>query len=297
MPMKTTLTALLALLVTASGGAAEPLDPSKPADAVNILRKIQCSMKDQEQITFWWFGTAYSRRMGERDKALFQVEGMNTRACVSDTHPERGKGFRLVSREILLYKDPKTGEVLNQWENPWTGETVDVLHVENDPVNFQSYEIGRDGQPATWEGHIHNGGFWDRNTVPLYYPNTLGGDYQAEIGGTYHATEMFNFFGPADKLLDPSVDTAEVRVGWSRMSDWLPWMNMGGREGIIYMHTSGTKLGSWDELSDTLKREIRTHYPKYETPPPVDDDRRNVTSWSYFRDVREGKRELPDRYK
>ncbi|MFK7956533.1 MAG: DUF1838 family protein [Lysobacterales bacterium] len=297
MPFGRIVTLLILLFATVAASAAEPLDPSKPYDAVNLTRKIQCSMKDGEQITFWWYGTAYSRRMGEKDKALFQVEGMNTRACVSDTHPERGKGFRLVSREILLYKDPKTGEVLNQWENPWTGETVDVLHVENDPVNFQSYEIGRNGQPASWDGHIHNGGFWARNTVPLYYPNVLASEYQKEIGGTYHATEMFNFFGPADKLLDPNVNTAEVRVGWSRMSDWLPWMNMGGREGIIYMHTAGTKLGSWDELSDTMKSEIRKYYPKYETPPPVDDDRRNVTSWSYFRDVREGKRELPDRYK
>ncbi|MEM1090546.1 MAG: DUF1838 family protein [Pseudomonadota bacterium] len=291
------LVPLLGLLIAAGAMADDQLDPAIPADAVKIQRKIQCSLTDGEQVTFWWYGNAYSRRMGEKDRLLFKVEGMNTRACVSETHPERGDGFRLVSREILLYKDPETGEVLNHWENPWTGEKVDVLHVENDPVNFQSYEIGRSGQPVSWDGDMHNGGFWQRSTVPLWYPNTLAGDFQGEIGGTYHATEMFNFFGPVDKLLDPDVATAEVRVGWSRMSDWLPWMKMGGREGIIYMHTAGTKLGAWDELSDTMKAEIRKHYPKYETPPPLNDERRNVTSWSYYRDVKEGKRELPDRYK
>ena len=55
------------------------------------------------------------------------------------------------------------------------------------------------------------------------------------------------------------------------------------------------KLKSFDELSDTMKAEIDKHYPEYRNPPPLDDDRRNVTSWMYFKDVREGTVEAPDR--
>ncbi|MEM9529385.1 MAG: DUF1838 family protein [Pseudomonadota bacterium] len=293
--MKFALILPLSLFAAAAAADGHGLDPNKPADAITLARKIMCSTEDGAEATYWWHGRAYSRRMGERDKLLFLVEGMNVRACTSDTHPERGNGYRLVSREILLYKDPKTGEVLSKWENPWTGEEVDVLHVANDPVNFQSYEMGRDGQGATWSGEFKNDGWFQSNTVPLFYPNPLASEFQAEIGGTYHATEMFNFFGPKEDLLDPNVKSADVRVGWSRMSDWLPWMKMGGRDGMIYMHTAGSKLRSWDELSDTLKTEIRKHYPEYTNAPPLDDDRRNVTSWSYFRDVRAGKVKVPER--
>ncbi len=275
--------------------AADQLDPENPSDALTINRKIQCSLVDGEAVTWYWFGNAYSRRMGERDKVLFKVEGMNTRACSTVDHPERGRGYKLVSREILLYKDPKTGEVLSSWENPWTGETVEVLHVANDPVNFQAHEMGRDGNPAGFRGTIANDHWWMTSTVPLFYPNPLAGEFQPEIGGTYHATEMFNFFGNKDSLLDPELNTAPAKVGWVRMSDWLPWMKMGGREGVIYMHTAGHKLDSWDELSDTMKEQIRQHYPEYTSPPPLDDQRRNVTSWSYFRDVREGKVTAPKR--
>ena len=80
----------------------------------------------------------YSRVQGEADRLLFRVEGMNIRACTSIKDPERGDGFRMVSRELLFYQDPKTGEIMNQWTNPWTGETVEVLHVANDPVNWGS---------------------------------------------------------------------------------------------------------------------------------------------------------------
>lgn len=271
------------------------LDPNNSADALKISRKVMCSTKDGEPITYWWHGNAYSRRMGEKDKLLFKVEGMNVRTCSSISDPEKGKGLKLVSREILLYKDPKTGKVLSTWDNPWTGETVDVLHVANDPVNFSMYETGRDGKPITWGGEIMDGQWWQRTTVPLFYPNILASEYQNEIGNIYHATEMFNFFGNTKDLLNPRSKTAAVQVGWSRMSDWLPWMKMAGREGVIYMHTAGRKLDTWDDLTDLMKHEINTHYPDYVGPPPMDDTRRNETSWSYYKKIRDGERVAPNR--
>ena len=271
---------------------AQKLDPNNADDALKISRKIYCSVVDGEPATFWWFGKAYSRRQGERDRHLFNVEGMNIRAC---SKTDDG-GFKLVSRELLIYKDPQTNEILNTWENPWTGQSVDVLHVANDPVNGVFSKTGRDGKPYKWSGVISGEVWWQTATVPLFYPNPLASAYQSEIGGTYHATEMFNFFGPTASLLDPSTEKADgVEVGWSRMSDWLPWMKMAGREGIIYMHTAGKKLKSYSELPKAFRDEIAAYYPKYDTPPPLDDDRANMTSWKYYDGVAKGEIEVPKR--
>ena len=92
-----------------------------------------------------------------------------------------------------------------------------------------------------------------------------------------------------------STETAGSHVGWARMSDWLPWMKMSGREGLIYMHTAGLRLSSWDALPSSMKEEIANHYPDYRTPPSLDDDRPNVTSWIYYQRVREGAEAAPDR--
>ncbi|MCH9695999.1 MAG: DUF1838 domain-containing protein [Gammaproteobacteria bacterium] len=288
----------IALLFFVSGSAsvyAGQLDPNDPDDALTIGRKIGCSTVEAKPITYWWHGSAYSRRQGERDKLLFKVEGMNVRSCTSISDPKKGDGYKLVSREILLYKDPETGEVLSTWDNPWSGETVDVLHVANDPVNFTAYKVGRDGSPSTFTGTIIGDRWWNSTEVPLWYPNPLASEYQKEIGGTYHATEMFNFMGDTESLFSTETTTAEVQVGWARMSDWLPWMMMNGREGVIYMHTAGRKLDSWDELSETMKHEINTHYPDYVGPPPSDDSRRNETSWLYYKKIRDGDRVVPER--
>ena len=295
MTYKSILIGLVACLLCAASVSAEMLDPTDPKDALTIQRKIMCSTVDGEPSTFWWHGRAYSRRQGERDRLLFLVEGMNIRACVTDAHPERGLGYKMVSRELLIYRDPATGESLSTWENPWTGEVVDVLHVANDPVNHSAYEIGRDGQPFQWSGLITEGQWRMNITVPLFYPNPLASAYQKEIGGTYHATEMFNFFGEVGELLNPETTTVARQVGWARMSDWLPWMKMQGREGLIYMHTAGLRLSSWDAMSEGMKQEIETHYPDYKQPPPLDDDRVNVTSWMYYKRVSKGEEEAPDR--
>jgi hypothetical protein len=278
--------------VGGSVGAA-PLDPAKTADALVISRKIACSTVDGEPALYYWRGAAYSRRQGEADRHLFDVEGMNIRACAG---AKDGDGFDLVSRELLIYTDPKTGAALKTWTNPWTGEAVEVLHVANDPVNGKFRSKSRTGAPYKWDGVIGGGSWWQTATVPLFYPNPLASAYQTEIGGTYHATEMFNFFGESGSLLDPARTRAEkVTVGWVRISDWLPWMMMGGREGVIYFSTAGRRLDAFDELPAVLKSEIAKNYPEYAAPPPLDDSRPNMTSWKYYDAVKKGEVKAPRR--
>jgi hypothetical protein len=271
---------------TARASSPARIDLATPEGVVAANRKIQCSMRDGEPVTYWWFGDMYSRVPGERDRLLFRVEGMNVRQCDTVADPKRGgTGFRYVSRELLLYEDPASGAPLARWHNPWTGEDVDVVQVANDPVNAReaTFPLGRDGSPQKWTGRILGNQWWTTVTVPLFYDNPLQGSYQDYVGGKYHAVEMFNSFGDLDDLTSAKTATARVRVGWVRICGWLPWMKMGDRPGEVYFHAAGQKLGRWEELPATLREEIRRHYPAWVAPPPIDDSRPNETSWTYFR--------------
>ncbi len=273
-----------ALLGAGGTAAAAKLDLNTPEGANTAARKIQCSMKDGEHTVYWFRGEGFSRVPGERDRKLFNVEGMNVRTCVTVKDEKRGTGWRLVSRELLLYTDPATGELLRTWTNPWTGATLNVLQTANDPVNQRpQFAIGADGKPAKWNGTISGKTWWNTITVPLFYTNPLGGDYQKYVGGTYHATEMFNFFGNIDDLVSDKVANPAIEVGWVRLASWLPWMEMGDRSGMIYIHAAGRKLERFDQLPAVMLKEIETTYPEYRTPPPGDDARENETSWTYFK--------------
>jgi len=276
--------ALLALGLSGQAGAAK-IDPATGEGAMTISRKIQCSTHDREPVLYWWTGDVYSRVPGERDKLLFKVDGMNIRQCDSVKDPVRGAGYRYVSREIMLYEDPATRAVVHTWKNPWTGDDVQVIHVANDPVNARAptYALDKEGKPTTWNGHIFKNNWWTTDTVPLFYDNPLQGSYQEYVGGKYHATEMFNSFGSLDDLLSDKTATAQVKIGWVRISGWLPWMKMGDRAGELYFHAAGQKLTQWNDLPDVMKQEIETNYPAWKAPPPVDDSRPNETSWTYFK--------------
>jgi len=280
----TALAGVVALTGLPATAKSKKIDLNTP-EGVNLVgRKIQCGALDNTPTIYYFHGEGYARVPGERDRKLFNVEGYNMRQCVSVTDPARGTGWRLVSRELLLYVDPATGELLREWKNPWTGETVKVLQTANDPVNQRPvFPIGADGKPATWPATINGNQWWNTITVPLFYKNPLGGEYQKNIGGVYHATEMFNFFGNINELLDPKNTNPAVQVGWVRLADWLPWMEMSGRAGMIYIHAAGRKLENYEQLPAVMRKAIETEYSEYRTPPPGSDDRPNETSWTYFK--------------
>jgi hypothetical protein len=275
-----------ALALPTATTQAETIDPSTGEGYVQIQRKLQCSLKDSDPQVYRWFGKGYSRVPGERDRHLFNLDGMNIRQCVTVEDPKLGIGYRMVSREIMLYLDPETNEVMRHFENPWTGEKNAVIHVANDPVNGRpTYARRPDGSERSMELNDINGKYLLPLEVPLFYHNPLGGNYQKYIGGTYHATEIFDFNGDTEELLDAEQDVAYPVVSWVRIAQWLPWMEMNGRTGMLYFNAMGRKLESFEELTDTMKAEIAEHYPEYTAPPPVEDQRPNETSWTYMKKI------------
>lgn len=275
--------ASIALIGTAN--AAE-IDPNTGEGYVKLNRKLHCSLKDGEEVTYRWWGNAYSRIPGQRDTLLFKLEGMNVRQCVTLEDEKRGTGYKMVSREIMLYLDPKTGEPMRQWENPLTGETNEVIHVANDPVNGRpNFPLDKEGNENKFPAEFLNGTYFANFEVPLFYPNPLGGDYQKHIGGTYHSAEIFDFSGNADELLDANTNIEYGNIAWVRIAKWLPWMEMGDRSGLMYFNAVGKKLQSWNELPDVMKKEIAANYPKYTNAPAADDTRKNETSWTYMKKI------------
>jgi hypothetical protein len=282
--MKFVKLALLATAALGTAASARMLDPAVPADAFEISKRIQCGEADGKQAVYHFSGKIYSRVAGEPDRLLFLAEGMNVRQCVAVTDPVRGKGYRLVSREVLFYLDPKTGQVLRQWVNPFTTETVDVMHINNDPVNQRpSFPVTADGKPFTFTGRREGKWLFMPFEAPLFYENVLAGAYQDYVGGKYHAMEIFDFFADANDMLDTKNATAYPGVAWVRISDWMPWMKQRGRQGQMVFNAMGSKLKSYDELPAVMKEEIAKNYPIYTTPPAGDDTRANATTWTVFK--------------
>jgi hypothetical protein len=272
------------------------LDASNPDDAFKIQVKMSCSLVEGADTLYWWSGRMWSRVPGEPHRHLFNVHGMNIRQCKTKTDPVRGFCYRSVSREVMFYLDPQTNEVVRKWKNPWTGKEVDVVHVANDPVNARDWFCSRNekGEPREAGGGafqkddlILEGG----GAARLFYKNPLAGDYQEYVGGTYHAMEFGTSAVAAREALDAKDnELQDAVISWGRISKWLPWMEMGDREGVVIFHTAGMRLDSYEQMPEVVRKEIELNYAQYREPPPLDDARPNETSWTVFKRYIDAKR-------
>ena len=80
----------------------------------------------------WYKGSIFSV-IGDdtANRLLVGFEGFS----VCRTVPREDGTFMNLQREVLYYTDPFSGQILDRWANPLTGEEVSVVHVYNDPVN------------------------------------------------------------------------------------------------------------------------------------------------------------------
>ena len=287
-------TALTAAPALADDGLLGPAATREGDAAVLWNTKLTCGTTEQGVTRYgMWEGRMYSRIPGEKDRHIFDVVGINTRQCERHKDPARGEGYRSVSREIMVYLDPATGEIIDQWKNPWTGEMVEVIHVANDPVNMRAPSFARDatGKPARVTLRQYGDLLVASREVPLFYDNPLAGAYQDYIGGKYHAMEIFNtFYSAADFLAPKGPRISPSRLAWQRVSGLLPWMRMGDRPGVMIFNATGFSTFDRTQISPKLMQILQTRYPEYLTPPPLGDARPNATTWTITKDWIDAKR-------
>ncbi|QMW24164.1 DUF1838 family protein [Sandaracinobacteroides saxicola] len=286
---------LAAAVVMAAPVVAQPkkmLSFEDGADSIAMFRKVQCSTQDGVQAVYHWSGRVWSRVPGEPDRLLWRVEGMNIRHCVTTPAiDKRGPGMRLISRELMFYLDPKTGEVVDKWTNPWTGKVNEMFHVANDPVNQRPmYAVNAEGRPFSLNARAENGRVFLASEIPLFYKNPLAGDYQDYVGNHYHAMEIFDFNMDEKELRDPRTTTSNAAIAWVRVSDWLPFMEMGSRAGGLIFNATGQKVDGIKGLPAVVQKMIAERYPAYASPPPLDDARPNATTWTEYKKLLDSRR-------
>lgn len=238
---------------------------------------MRCSIDPDEDVILWWSGTMFAHLPGKAPAPILGFEGYNI--CRSE-QLEDGT-WRIATRELTFYRDLETGEIVDQWDNPFTGGQNAVVHVANDPVNTVLYSPAR-AMPVPW---VESGEqLMLTLNIPLSYPNPLQPDEYpaASSGETYVGSEHFTFFAPIDAMGDPALTQVPVTYGWTRLGPWLPWMGMGRAEGGLLYVGQGNKKASIDELASDIRERIHTTYPEYATAPR-EWKTPNATSWTEYR--------------
>ncbi len=206
--------------------------------------KARASLNSSQSTFLVWTGKIYAFVPEGETICLFSMVGVNVSRCL----PTEEESWHFTSRELTYYLDPKTGENLKQWTNPWTQELVTVMHVANNPVQ----DCFKGTFPAQVDGD---------NTTFVFdlfstYPNPLATDPKFapySPNPIYQSGELFKITVPTQDLLDPQMQSvSKLQLCWDRIGPWVPWMKMGNLPGHLIYSAYGSKVDGVSHLPPLL---------------------------------------------
>lgn len=224
-------------------------------------------------------GTVMGVRDGEAVKPLMGFEVFSSIRVL-----KQGNGdYQRLCRELIFYRNLATGELMDEWDNPYTGERVRVVDVANDPFNYVISEFYPD--PPNYGGLntekpprrplIRDWTLLDHDTVVLtsdihlYYRNALDpAKWPRESSGPMNrVSELFRYVIDRRDLEDESLTHLPHTGVWNRITPWLPWMLMGQTPGhIVYAGTFSTVAGLHVVPARVAER-VRSRFPSYAVAP------------------------------
>jgi len=206
-------------------------------------------------------GYAIGSQPGKPNMPLVGFEGLSTARLV-----DNGDGtYQKLLREVVMYTDLETGEVLEEFVNPYTERKVPVVHVANDPFNFvisqykpepPSYGgLNKDKpprQPLLLDWRItREDTVMLTSDIHLFYPAALQPDkWPLESAGPMTTvSELFRYVFRREEVEDESITGLEFSGTWVRITPWFPWLLMGQSPGHI---TYICDQGAYNSI-DTLR--------------------------------------------
>ncbi len=248
--------------------------------------RLQSDIDFGKQKYFWFKGYVAGNRPMKKIDDLFGAQGFGVIRL-----NERDDGvIERMCREIILYTDLRSGEVIEEWDNPYTNETVRVVQVANDPYNYTIADhfppppefggLNKEKAPPKipfilpWYQH----GDWLEMELHIHlaYPAALQPDKwpRESAGPIAQVSEMFAHHVRAEDMQNPDITSLDYRGTWNRVTPWLPWMLMGQKPGHCqYQCFMGTCDHPGDVLSRSATDFAEQNYAKYfEAPTNMDGE-------------------------
>ncbi len=239
------------------------------------------------------FAANNPKRHGVR---LMGFEGYNVRWLTR--HP-LDNTLLYASREIVFYTNPATGEILKEWKNPWTGETVPVIPVMNEYMDstratagfanpsrpmeerslnyasnadvFPNYNLKKQFAQADNMNLANDGQYTSAELFDFYLPKSSKNELHcADFYLNYlpqrdaRRWENILCFGGKTKWLDWA---PKGTVSWSRVGPWLPWMGMSEEAsnsrhvpGVVVYHVRSETMTQFEDLPEDFRNRMRNWF-------------------------------------
>ena len=275
----TAVLATLSPLNAKPGGSIRPLDIHDPRENLYGFAKMWGTIGEKAVLSGYQ-GTQYAIVGDKRAKPVFGYAGFgNIRNVI-----QPDGSVKVMGKECGYFTDLESGEILDHWDNPWTGERVEVFAFLNDRfrgtlgLERKVFKVG-DGETANNDiGKAKKG---DPFLLPWQVVGDqylLGWDYaheytnpvtpegwpKASTGHRVNPSEHFTLFTPRAEIDDRSISSARYHAGFMRQAPWWPWMRMGqsGVKGVLMGRMHSYKItGGMDDVPPAIRKRVEKDRP------------------------------------
>ena len=245
-----------------------------PARRTKLIAKVLGSTVEEERhayLKFHIFGFA-------GDGNLIPFFTMNN-YIVQKWAPAEDGAFEIQHYEVAYYSKFDTTEPLNEWENPLTGETINLPHFVLGPV-FRAYSPDMSSDTASFASDPLNiTMIGDRVYIPtltnLAFPNQMS----AEDWGPYSSgpvtywDSMLVYSADVQDVFDDTKTHVSADIHMQNLVSWAPYFKLGQSPGRTMVRAYGQHISGYDALPE----DIRTNLEKY-TPEIFD-----IEAWTDVR--------------
>ncbi|MGB6231214.1 MAG: DUF1838 family protein, partial [Litorimonas sp.] len=267
-----------------------------PAENLKLLSRMWGTVEDGREAYLYVFGPAFGMLDAGHYTPLFRLESL----AVVRTYPQPDGAFRYLARQAILFTDFLTNEVLETWDNPYTGETNEVFHYRDGPLD---YVLDPNKFPERYA--MENADKMDRSLVLDWFhrgewafgdaiarttlPNKLDPKKwpRASIGDTWETFEVYRWQARTDEMEDPDLPSIPSFIGdFQTFKPWEPWMLMGQTPGKIFSVRTAFKPDGLDAVPRHVIDHIERHMPDFLHAPTAFDKSYKLND-AHYRDARE----------
>ena len=264
------------------------IDFTSPRWNRDAWARVHADMNSEKQRIGHCCGVIIAVRPGE---ALRPFLGFQT-FLATRLLPLPDGNIRRLNKEVIFYtnltRNGQPNEIIEEWMNPFTNETVKVVQVLNDPFNYtiSDYLIlapedipgGDKSAPPKKIPLLFPWQELDSETLVLStdmhlnYPNPLQPDKwpRESAGPKAQVTEMMRYFVKKADLQNPNLSAVPFHGTWHRVSPWLPWMLMGQTPGHCMYAATMVGFDSVDKLPKHVREYAEKNCPQMLSAPTKD---------------------------
>lgn len=255
--------ALAGPVIARSAEFERELDFANPQTALDTYVKLRGSIAEE---TVWQYyeGDIFALIGGEAPVPLTGFRGIQKSIWSSDGEG----GYINRDYDVGFYVDYETREILDYWDNPITGETVEVFHYRGGPsgghfrVGGEGDDVygGVQGQWVVSGDHIsQRSNYAGARVNPLSVEEWPKASSGPEIYGAMTST----YIGSLRDVANPQVSMAPSTMIWTNTTGWMPWMEMGQRQGFNEWRWIGSKGVSPSDFDPKLIEACERTWPGY----------------------------------